>query len=179
MQRLKEKYEKEIIAQLTKEFDIKNKMAVPKVIKVVINMGIGSSMKNKEVKEALVKDLAIITGQQPSTRLAKVSIASFSLRQGMPVGLAVTLRGDRMYSFIDKLFSIVLPRLRDFRGISRKGFDKSGNYTLGLAEHTVFPEIDPAKVGAPHGMEITMVTSSKEPKEAERLFELLGMPFEK
>jgi large subunit ribosomal protein L5 len=179
MQRLKERYEKEIVPELIKEFKIKNKMAVPKVIKVVVNMGIGSSMKNKEVKEALIRDLAVITGQHPSTRLAKVSIASFALRRGMPVGLAVTLRGERMYSFIDKLFSIVLPRLRDFRGISKKGLDKSGNYTLGFAEHIVFPEIDPAKVGAPHGMEITIVTSSKEPKEAEKLFELLGMPFEK
>jgi len=177
--RLKEKYTKEIKPALKKEFDIKSEMSLPKVVKVVVNMGIGEAAKSKQAMDALKKDMATISGQAPSVRNAKVSIASFSLRAGMPVGLMVTLRGDRMYSFLDRLFSIVLPRLRDFRGVSDKSFDLKGNYTLGLAEHTVFPEIDPTKSAGAHGMEITIVTNGKSMLESKKLLEMLGMPFEK
>lgn len=176
--RLKERYIKEIAPQLSKEFSIKNKFAYPKVTKVIINMGVGEAIKNKELMQTLKKDMATITGQTPSTRKAKVSVASFGVRRGMPVGLKVTLRGSRMYFFLDKLFSIVLPRLRDFRGVSSKSFDKNGNYTLGIVEHTVFPEIDLAK-SQPRGLEITIVTSTDKVDEAQKLLELLGMPFEK
>lgn len=177
-QRLQEKYEKEAVKTLVSEFKIKNKMAVPRLNKVVLNIGIGSVAKNKELVEILRKDLAAISGQKPATKVAKVSIASFGLRRGMPVGIAVTLRREMMYSFLDRLFSVVLPRLRDFRGVSRESFDKRGNYTLGIAEHTVFPEADITK-GAPHGFEVTIVVNSGQKEMSERLLELLGMPFEK
>lgn len=177
--RLKEKYEKEVMKTLAEEFGIKNVMAVPSVQKVVINMGIGEIAKNKEALEALKRDLATLAGASPSIRNARVSIASFSVREGMPVGLSVTLRGEKMYSFLDKLFSITLPRLRDFRGIPVKSFDKNGNYTLGLAEHTVFPEIDLAKSAAPHGLEITIVINSGNVSLSKRLLTLLGCPFSK
>lgn len=177
-QRLQEKYEKEVFKTLVSEFGIKNKMAVPKINKVVLNVGTGSIAKNKEVVENLKKDLAAISGQKPAVKVAKVSIASFGLRRGMPVGLAVTLRREMMYAFLDRLFSIVLPRLRDFRGVSRKSFDKSGNYTLGVTEHIIFPEADITK-GTPHGLEITIVVNSGNKEVSERLLELLGMPFEK
>lgn len=177
--RLQEKYQKEVKVALAKEFNIKNTFAVPKVEKVVINMGIGSISKNQQQIDALKKDLAAVTGQLPSTRNAKVSIASFSLREGMPVGLSATLRGERMYSFLDRLFSIVLPRLRDFRGVSLKSFDKMGNYTLGFDEHTVFPEIDSTKSASAHGFEITIVTTAKDVEQSKRLLELMGMPFQK
>jgi large subunit ribosomal protein L5 len=178
MNRLKEKYIKEIAPALTEEFKIENKMAVPSVVKVTVNSGIGSIVKNKEQVESLKNDLATILGQVPQVRSAKVSVASFSLRRGMIVGLKTTLRGDRMYSFLDRLFSIVLPRLRDFRGLSLKSFDKRGNYTLGIEEHTVFPEVDLVK-SVPHGLEITIVTSTVDKNKSKRLLELLGMPFEK
>lgn len=177
--RLQEKYEKEVRPVLEKDFGIKNKLAQPRVSKVVINMGVGEAAKNQAQMDAIKRDMATIAGQQPAIRNAKVSIASFSLRAGMPVGLAVTLRGARMYSFLDRLFSIVLPRLRDFRGISVKSFDKSGNYTLGLAEHTVFPEIDPTKSASSHGMEITIVVDNGGPEKSKRLLELMGCPFVK
>ncbi|HET7099271.1 MAG TPA: 50S ribosomal protein L5 [Patescibacteria group bacterium] len=175
--RLHEKFEKEIMPTLAKEYGIKNTFAIPKVLKVVVNMGVGEAAKNAQQLEALKKDIAAITGQAPSVRNAKVSIASFSLREGMPVGLSATLRGVRMYSFLDRLFSIALPRLRDFRGVPSKSFDKSGNYTLGFDAHTVFPELDPSKSASPHGMEITVVTSAGDPVKAKRLLELLGCPF--
>lgn len=177
--RLAEKYQKEVKAKLSQEFGIKNTFAVPRVLKTVINIGIGSVAKNQAGMDSLKKDLAMIAGQTPSTRAARVSIASFNVRSGMPVGLSVTLRGERMYSFLDRLFSIVLPRLRDFRGISAKSFDRLGNYTLGLAEHTVFPEIDIAKSAPAHGLEITFVTTAKTKDQAKRLLELLGCPFQK
>jgi len=176
--RLQEKYEKEVVPELIKEFGIKNKMAVPKVVKVVVNMGIGSSIKNKEEIESLKNDIASITGQKPSVRPAKISVASFSIRLGMPVGLSVTLRSTRMYSFLDRVFSVVLPRLRDFRGVSKRSFDQSGNYTLGFSEHTVFPEIDLAK-RASHGLEATIVLNTKDVAKSEKLLTLLGMPFAK
>lgn len=176
--KLQEKYEKEIAGIIAKEFGIKNKLAIPKVQKIVINAGIGNLIKNKEVLESLKKDFAVITGQSPVLKTAKVSIASFSLRRGMVVGMAVTLRGVRMYSFLDRLFSITLPRLRDFRGVSVASFDKNGNYTLGIEEHTIFPEVDMTK-SSPHGMEVTIVVNSKSPERSERLLTLMGMPFEK
>jgi len=178
MNRLKEKYQKEVVIKLSEELAIKNKMAIPRLKKVVVNMGIGDAIKNKELASQLKKDLMIITGQMPSERAAHISVASFSIRRGMIVGLKVTLRGDRMYSFLDKLFSIVLPRLRDFRGVSKTSFDNSGNYTMGLQEHSVFPEIDITK-SQPHGLEITIVTTGKNRDESFKLLSLLGMPFEK
>jgi large subunit ribosomal protein L5 len=179
MNRLHEKFEKEVKGAMAKEFDIKNGLAIPMIEKVVVNMGVGLAAKNQQQMDALKRDLAVITGQAPAIRNAKVSIASFNLRAGMPVGLSVTLRGERMYSFLDRLFSIVLPRLRDFRGVPLKSFDKMGNYTLGFEEHTVFPEVDPAKSAAAHGMEITIVTTAGTPEKAKRLLELLGCPFVK
>jgi len=179
MNRLQEKYNKEIKNALLKEFGISNILAVPKVTKVVINAGIGALSKNQQGMDALKRDLGIIAGQTASVRNSKVSIASFSLREGMPVGLTITLRGERMYSFLDRLFSITLPRLRDFRGIPVKSFDKMGNYTLGFEEHTVFPEIDVTKSAAPHGFEITIVTTAGNAERSKRLLELLGCPFEK
>jgi large subunit ribosomal protein L5 len=176
--RLKIKYQKEITPALKKELDLKNVQSVPRVQKVVINSGIGDMIKNKEAQEDFKKELSIITGQNPAVRDAKVSVASFAVRRGMPVGLTVTLRGNRMYSFLDRLFSIVLPRLRDFRGVSGKSFDKHGNYTLGVKEHNVFPEIDMSKT-QPRGLEVTIVTSTKDTEKARRLLSLLGMPFEK
>lgn len=176
--RLKEKFENEIIEKLAKEFGIDNKMAVPRVSKVVVNMGVGDTVKDKGVLEQARNDLAAITGQLPSTRAAKVSVASFSVREGMPVGLKVTLRRDRMYAFLDKLFSVVLPRLRDFRGVPIKSFDKNGNYTIGIEESTVFPEVDYAKT-KPRGLEVTVVTSTNDNKKAKALLGYLGMPFVK
>lgn len=178
-QRLQEKFEKEIKPILAKEFDIKNTFAIPLVTKIVVNMGVGEAAKNKEHIEKLKSDLSVITGQSPSIRNAKVSIASFSLRAGMPVGLTVTLRGSRMYSFMDRLFSIVLPRLRDFRGVSAKSFDNTGNYTIGFEAHTVFPEIDSTKSAPTHGMEVTLVTTANNKEQAKRLLELIGCPFVK
>jgi large subunit ribosomal protein L5 len=178
-QRLKTKYEEEVAKRLVKEFGIKNSMAVPKIKKIVVNAGIGEATKNRELIESWKKDFATITGQVPAVQKARIAVASFGTRKGMPVGLKVTLRGDRMYSFLDKLFSIVLPRLRDFRGLSTKSFDKHGNFTLGLEEHTIFPEIDLAKVTRPFGLEVTIVTSTDDNEKAKRLLELLGMPFEK
>ena len=174
-----EKYVNEIIPTLCSEFKISSKMAAPKLRKVVINMGVGKLVKDTNVREALVRDLALITGQKPAVKAAKVSISAFNLRRGMPVGLIVTLRGSRMYDFVDRLFSIVLPRFRDFRGLKLTSFDKNGNYSLGIIDHTVFPEIDLGKSSAPHGFEVTIVTNTQNISQAKRLLELLGMPFEK
>lgn len=179
MNSLKKDYEEKIVKELSKEFGIKNSLAIPRVKKVVVNMGVGQIAKNKEGFKAAQENLAIITGQKPSVRQAKISVASFSLRKGMPVGLKVTLRGVRMYDFIQRFFSIVLPRLRDFRGVSNKSFDKSGNYTIGLEEMSVFPEIDITKTNASQGLEITIVTNTKDVEESKKLLELLGLPFEK
>jgi large subunit ribosomal protein L5 len=179
MNRLQVKYEKEVKEAMSKEFGIENSFAVPKVEKVVINMGIGNIAKNQQQLDGLKRDLATIAGQAFSVRNAKVSIASFSLRAGMPVGLSATLRGERMYSFLDRLFSIVLPRLRDFRGVPLKSFDQKGSYTLGFTEHTVFPEIDSAKSATAHGFEVTIVTTADSPEKAKKLLELMGCPFVK
>jgi large subunit ribosomal protein L5 len=178
MNRLKQKYNKEIMPTLAKEFGISNRLALPKITKVVVNVGIGDAVKNKEIMAQVKRDLSAITGQQPQIRPARVSVASFSIRSGMPVGLKSTLRGERMYSFLDKLFSIVLPRLRDFRGVSLGSFDSNGNYTLGIEDHTVFPEIDLAKSQS-RGLEVSIVTSCDDKKMAKRLLELMGMPFQK
>jgi large subunit ribosomal protein L5 len=178
MSRLKKKYEKEVIDELSKEFTIDNKMAVPKIIKVVVNVGIGAAVKNKQLLAQVKKDLAAITGQLPQVRKAKLSVASFSIREGMPVGLKVTLRGDRMFSFLDKLFSVVLPRLRDFRGLSKKSFDGNGNYTIGIEDYSVFPEMDATSTQS-RGLEVSIVTSTNDKSQAKKLLELLGMPFEK
>jgi len=177
--RLKIKYEKEVALALASEFDIKNKMAAPKITKIVLNMGIGEIAKNTQLREALSRDLALITGQVPSIRRARISIATFNVVKGNPVGLSLTLRGIKMYDFLDKLISIVLPRLRDFRGVSNSSFDKSGNYSLGISEHTIFPEVDLAKAASPRGLEVTLVIDSESPDQSKRLLELLGMPFEK
>ncbi len=179
MNRLKDLYNKEIKETLIKEFGVKNTMSVPMLKKITINVGIGDVLKNKEAKVALDKDFALIAGQKLSERKAKLSVATFAIREGMVVGLSATLRGVRMYDFYDKFVNIVLPRLRDFRGVKRTSFDKGGSYTLGLTDHTVFPEIDITKAASPHGMEITFVTNAGSKEKGERLLELLGMPFVK
>ncbi len=174
---LKDKYEKEIRPALVRDLGLKSPMAAPRLTKVVINMGTGDKLKDKENKSLLMEDLAVITGQKPKVQKARVSVAGFALRQGQPVGLTVTLRRDRMYNFLDKLISVTLPRLRDFRGIPLKSFDKAGNYTLGIQDYSVFPEIDLGR--GSQGMEITVVTSTDNKDHAKRLLELIGMPFEK
>lgn len=179
MTRLKDLYNKEIKAKLIKEFGIKNIMATPQLKKININVGIGDMLKNKEAKAALEKDFALIAGQKFSERKAKLSVATFAIREGMVVGLSATLRKERMYDFFDKFVNIVLPRLRDFRGVKRTSFDKGGSYTLGLTDHTVFPEIDITKAASPHGLEISFVTDAGSKEKGERLLELLGMPFVK
>ncbi len=175
---LKEKYLKEVKPKLAKEFGIKNPYAVGEIKKIIVNVGIGQLSKEKAKLDQLKTDIAQITGQAPSVRAAKLSVAGFNIRAGMPVGLKVTLRGTRMYAFLGRLISVVLPRLRDFRGVPRKGFDEHGNYTLGIVEHSVFPEIDISKSGS-FGMEVTIVTSSGNKERALKLLELMGMPFEK
>src|SRR3989339_1770745 len=177
MNRLIEKYQKEISKELAKEFGIKNSMAIPRLTKISMNVGIGDLIKNKEAKEQLVKDISLIAGQTPSERKAKISVATFAIRRGMVVGLGLTLRGTRMYDFFDKFVNIVLPRLRDFRGVKRTSFDRFGSYTVGLTDHTVFPEIDITKAANPHGMEITFVTNAGSIEKGTRLLELMGMPF--
>jgi len=177
--RLKTKYLKEIKPIFMEEFGIKNVMAIPRLTKININVGIGDALKNKEVKSAFERDFALIAGQKLSERKAKISVATFAIREGMVVGLSGTLRGERMYDFFDKFVNIVLPRLRDFRGVKRTSFDKGGSYTIGLTDHTVFPEIDITKAAASHGMEITFVTNAKSKEKGEKLLELLGMPFVK
>lgn len=176
---LKEKYQKEVKAKIQKDFEIDNVMSIPVISKVVVNMGTGDKLRNKDTKEKLITDLSLITGQKPRVQAARLSISGFALREGMPVGLTTTLRRDRMYHFLDKLISIVLPRLRDFRGVPTKSFDMAGNYTLGMAEHTVFPEIDLAKSDRPHGLEITIVIKHSSKEKSKALLEALGMPFEK
>lgn len=174
-----EKYQKDARKVLAEELGIKNELAIPKIQKVVINMGTGELHKNKEVYQKTVDEIAAISGQKPAVRAARISVAGFNLRAGTPVGLTVTLRGVRMYQFLDKLISVVLPRLRDFRGVPTKSFDPNGNYTLGFTEHTVFPEIDLAKVDRAKGLEVTIVSNAGSKEKGRRLLELLGMPFEK
>ncbi len=178
MGRLSEIYKTKVVLNLLSEFGIKNVMQAPRVVKVVLNVGVGEAARNKQLLEDVRKDLSLIAGQSPQVRPARKSVASFGIRKGMPVGLKVTLRGERMYSFLDKLFSIVLTRLRDFKGVSEKNFDKNANYTLGFADYTIFPEVQ--KTGSHQkGLEVTIVTNTKDKVKSKRLLELLGMPFEK
>jgi large subunit ribosomal protein L5 len=177
MNRLRERYQKEVIAALTKEFGYKNVMAVPRIQKVVVNMGLGEATGNAKIVDTGADELARITGQKPVVRRAKKSIAAFKLRKGMPVGTSVTLRGDRMWEFLDRLMSIALPRVRDFKGVSPRGFDGRGNFTLGLKDQLLFPEIDYMKVDKARGMNVSVVTSAKTDQEARKLLQFIGMPF--
>jgi large subunit ribosomal protein L5 len=175
--RLREKYSKEIKGQLQKELGIENVMAVPRLDKIVINMGLGEATQNVKMMDPLVADLGSIAGHKPVITKAKKSIAAFKLREGMPIGAMVTLRGDAMYEFLDRLISVALPRVRDFRGVSSKSFDGRGNYTLGLRDQLIFPEIDYAKVDKIKGMNVTIVTSAKDDNDARALLKYFGMPF--
>ncbi len=179
MARLKEKYKNEVIPTLAKEFGIKNKMAIPKLEKIVINMGLGEAISNPKVLDVAVEELKAITGQKPVITKAKKSIASFKLRQGMRIGAMVTLRGDRMYEFLDRLISIALPRVRDFKGLSPKSFDGRGNYTLGIREQIIFPEVDFNKVDKIRGMNISIVTTARNDEMGFALLKALGVPFRK
>jgi large subunit ribosomal protein L5 len=175
--RLKEKYQKELKAALQKELGLENTMAVPRLEKIVLNMGLGESTQNSKMIDPLVADLASITGQKPVLTKAKKSIAAFKVREGMSIGAMVTLRGDAMYEFLDRLISVALPRVRDFRGVSTKSFDGRGNYTLGLRDQLIFAEIDYAKVDKLKGMNVTIVTSAKDDNSARALLKQFGMPF--
>ncbi|ANB59001.1 50S ribosomal protein L5 [Anoxybacillus sp. B7M1] len=179
MNRLKEKYVKEVIPALMSKFNYKSVMQVPKIEKIVINMGVGDAVQNAKALDNAVEELALISGQKPIVTRAKKSIAGFRLREGMPIGAKVTLRGERMYEFFDKLISVSLPRVRDFRGVSKKSFDGRGNYTLGIKEQLIFPEIDYDKVNKVRGMDIVIVTTANTDEEARELLTLLGMPFQK
>ncbi|MBF8376873.1 50S ribosomal protein L5 [Alicyclobacillus mali] len=177
MARLLEKYRNQVVPALMKQFEYKNAMQVPRLEKIVINMGLGEATQNPKVIDAAVEDLRAISGQQPVVTRAKKSIAGFRLRQGMPIGVKVTLRGERMYHFLDKLMNLALPRVRDFRGVSPRSFDGRGNYTLGLREQLIFPEIDYDKIDKVRGLEVVVVTTAKTDKEARALLTELGMPF--
>jgi large subunit ribosomal protein L5 len=177
MSRLKEKYQKEVVPALSKEFGYKNVMAVPKIEKVVVNMGLGEATSNAKLVDVGADELARITGQKPVTRRAKKSIAAFKVRKGMPIATMVTLRGERMWEFLDRLMTIALPRVRDFKGVSPKGFDGRGNYTLGLRDQLLFPEIDYMKVDKARGMNVSVVTTAKTDQEARKLLQFIGMPF--
>ena len=177
MTRMKEKYVKEVVPALTKEFGYKNVMAVPKIAKIVVNMGLGEATGNAKIIDTGTDELARVTGQKPVTRRAKKSIAQFKVRQGQPIGTMVTLRGERMWEFLDRLVSIALPRVRDFKGVSPKGFDGRGNYTLGLRDQLLFPEIDYMKVDKARGMNVSVVTTAKTDEEARKLLQFIGMPF--
>lgn len=176
---IKERYRQEVVPALQKEFNYANPMQVPTIHKVVINIGMGEVIQNAKAMDAAVADLAAITGQRPVITRAKKSVAAFKLREGMPIGCMVTLRGDHMNYFLDKLMNVALPRIRDFQGISADAFDGRGNYTLGLREQLVFPEIDYDKVDKLRGMEITIVTTATTDQEGRRLLSLMGMPFKK
>jgi large subunit ribosomal protein L5 len=177
--RLRERYRDEILPALMSEFQYSNVMQVPRLHKVVVNIGIGEAIANAKALDNAVNDMTIITGQKPIVTRAKKSIAAFRLRTGMPVGVTVTLRGERMYEFLDRLINAALPRIRDFRGVSTNAFDGRGNYTLGLREQLVFPEIDYDKIDKVRGLEVTIVTSARTDPEARRLLELMGMPFQR
>ncbi len=175
--RLREKYTKEVAPALAKEFNLTNTMAVPKIEKVVINMGVGEATQNAKLIDPAVTELTAITGQKAVVTRAKKSIAAFKVREGMPIGAMVTLRGDRMYEFLDRLINIALPRVRDFRGVNGKSFDGRGNYTLGLRDQLIFPEIDYAKVEKTRGMNITFVTTARNDEQARALLKQMGIPF--
>ncbi len=179
MNRLQEKYNNEIKNSLAEKFEYKSVMEIPKIDKIVVNMGVGDAVSNSKLIDAALEDLAVVTGQKPLLTRAKKSIASFKLREGMPIGCKVTLRGEKMYDFLDKLISVSLPRVRDFRGISAKSFDGRGNYTLGIKEQLIFPEINYDKVVKLRGMDIVIVTTAKTDEESRELLGALGMPFQK
>jgi large subunit ribosomal protein L5 len=175
--RLKQKYQTDVVPALQKEFGYKNVMAVPRIEKVVVNMGLGEATSNAKIIDTGADELARITGQKPVTRRAKKSIAAFKVRKGQPVATMVTLRGERMWEFLDRLMSIALPRVRDFKGVSPRGFDGRGNYTLGLRDQLLFPEIDYMKVDKARGMNVSVVTTAKSDEEARKLLQFIGMPF--
>lgn len=177
MARLQDRYREDIVPELMQQFSYKNVMQVPKLEKIVVNIGLGEAIQNAHALEAAVGDLATITGQKPVVTRAKKSIAAFKLRAGMPIGAMVTLRGQRMYEFLDRLISVTLPRIRDFRGVSPNSFDGRGNYTLGMREQLAFPEIDYDKVDKARGLEISVVTTARNDEEGRQLLTLLGMPF--
>ena len=177
MSRLKETYEQEVKPALAARFNYKNPMQIPKVVKVVVNIGVGDATADPKLLDAAVEELALITGQRPLITRAKKSIANFKLRAGVPIGCMVILRGERMYDFLEKLINVALPRIRDFRGVSTRAFDGRGNYTLGLREQLVFPEIDYDKVQKVRGMNISIITSAKTDEEAYELLKQMGMPF--
>ena len=177
MSRIKDRYVKEAVPALRKEFGYPNVMAVPKVEKVVVNMGLGEATQNVKIIDTANDELSRITGQRPVTTRSKKSIAAFKVRKGMPIGSMVTLRGERMWEFLDRLMNIALPRVRDFKGVSPKGFDGRGNYTLGLRDQLLFPEIDYLKVDKARGMNVSVVTTARTDQEARRLLQLIGMPF--
>lgn len=177
--RLKEHYQTEVRKKLQDEFQIENPMAVPKIEKVVLNMGMGEAISNAKLLDTAVEELTTITGQKPVVTKAKKSIASFKLREGQSIGTMVTLRGEKMYEFLDRLINIALPRVRDFRGVPTKSFDGRGNYTLGVRDHLIFPEIDAGKVDKSKGMNITIVTTAKNDEQARSLLRELGLPFAK
>ena len=179
MSRLRDFYNTEIIPEMTKKFSYTNKLAVPKIEKIIINMGVGEAKENAKVLDGAVKDMATISGQKPLVTKAKKSVANFKLREGMNIGCKVTLRGDRMYEFLDRLFNVALPRVRDFRGINPNGFDGRGNYAFGLKEQLIFPEIDYDKVDKVRGMDIAFVTTAKTDEESRELLTLMGAPFAK
>ncbi len=177
--RLKRQYQDDVVGKLRKEFGFSNLMAVPRLEKIVVNMGLGDAIQNIKILDDGVEELAAIAGQRPSVRRARKSIASFKLREGMPIGCSVTLRGDRMWEFMDRFISIALPRVRDFRGVSSKSFDGRGNYTVGIRDHLIFQEIDLNKVERPKGMNITFVTTAENDEQALHLLRELGVPFAK
>ena len=177
MDRLQEKYQQEVVPALTKKFGYKNVMQLPKIEKIIINMGVGEAVGNPKALDAAVKDLTIISGQKPLLTRAKKSLAAWKLREGMPIGCKVTLRGVRMYQFLDKFMNVALPRVRDFRGVSDKAFDGRGNYAVGLKEQLIFPEIEYDKIDKIRGMNIVIVTTAQTDEEARELLKLMGMPF--
>ena len=177
MSRLKEMYKNEIMDAMTKKFGYKNVMEVPKLDKIVINMGVGEAKENAKILEAAVKDLETISGQKAVLTRAKNSVANFKIREGMPIGVKVTLRGDRMYEFLERFFNLALPRVRDFRGINPNSFDGRGNYAMGIKEQLIFPEIEYDKIDAVRGMDIIMVTTANTDEEGRELLKLLGAPF--
>ena len=179
MNRLQEKYQNSVRAELQQKFGYKSSMQIPKIEKIVINMGCGDAVANSKVLDDAVEDLTIIAGQKPVVTKAKKSIANFKLREGMPIGCKVTLRGERMYEFLDKLVSVALPRVRDFHGVNQNAFDGRGNYTLGVKEQLIFPEINFDKVKKVRGMDIVIVTTAKTDEEGRTLLQLMGMPFRK
>lgn len=179
MARLRDKYEKEVVPAMMEKFNYKNPMEIPRLEKIVINMGVGEAKENPKALDAAVNDLSLIAGQKPVITKAKKSVAAFKIRAGMPIGAKVTLRGNRMYEFLDKLINIALPRVRDFRGVSPKSFDGRGNFAIGVREQLIFPEIDYDKIDKIRGMDIIITTTAKTDEEARELLSLLGMPFRK